>query len=127
MTKAIGALGLLLIGVLGACDFMSHARCEDRILSQEKSPDGKYIAILYQRSCANQTGLYTCVSLQETARSGLSTGEIQPVLTIRGFHEIDGVWIGPNHLEIKSEGLENEKAVVSQESSWKTVGISYKR
>ena len=127
MTKAISALGLLLIGVLCACDFMSHTRCDDKILSQEKSPDGKYMAILYHRSCANQTGLYTCVSLQETAGSSLSTGETQPVLTIRGFYEISGVWIGPNHLEIRSEGLQNQKAVLSQESSWKTVSISYKK
>ena len=124
--KVITALGLLLIAGLGGCDFMSHTHCDDTILSQEKSPDGKFVAILYHRSCANHTGLYTFVNVQEISGPTFSTGETKPVLTIRGFHEISGVWVAPNHLEIRSEGLQDQKAVLSQESNWKTVSISYK-
>lgn len=124
--KVITALGLLLIAGLGGCDFMSHTHCDDTILSQKESPDRKFVAILYHRSCANNTGLYTFVNLQEISEPPLSTAEIKPVLTIRGFHEISGVWTGPNLLEIRSEGLQDQKAILSQESNWKTVSISYK-
>ena len=47
----------LVIPVLGGCDLMTHTRCDDTILVEEKSPDGEYVAILYRRSCANNTGL----------------------------------------------------------------------
>jgi len=121
--RIMGALSLLLIVGLGGCDFMSHTHCDDTILSQQKSPDGKFLATLYHRSCANNTGLYTFVNVQEIS----GPGETKPVLTISGFHEISGVWVDPNHLEIRSEGLQNQKAILSQETNWKTIIISYKK
>ena len=126
MTKLISALSFLVIATLGGCDFMSHTHCDDTILTQEKSPDGKYVAVLYQRSCANNTGLYTCVNLQESPATVLSKGQTQPVLTIRGFHEISAIWTGSNTLEIRSSGLKDQKAILSQENGWKTIIISYK-
>ena len=125
--KVIGALCLLLIAGMGGCDFMNHTHCDDTILNQEKSPDGKFVAILYHRSCANHTGLYTYVNVQEVSGPILSRSETKPVLTMRGFHEIRGVWVGPNHLEIRSEGLQDQKSILSQESNWKTISISYKK
>ena len=125
--KAITSLGLLLIAGLSGCGFMSHTHCDDTMLSQEKSPDGKFVAVLYHRSCANHTGLYTVVDVREISEPSLSRGETKPVLTIRGFHEISGVWVGPNRLEIRSEGLQDQKAILTQESNWKAISISYRR
>ena len=126
MAKLIGVMSFLVIAVLGGCDSMNHTRCNDKILSQEKSPDEKYVAIMYQRSCANNTGQYTCVNLQEAATTRLAEQEAEPVLTIRGFYKITATWTGPNSLEIRSEGLQDQKAVLTQHGSWKTVVISYK-
>jgi hypothetical protein len=125
MLKVISTLGLLLITAFGGCDLMRHTHCDDEILSVEKSPDQKHVAILYHRSCANNSGLYTCVNLQEGPESVLSKGEIQPILTIKGFHKISAIWTSANTLEIKSPGLQDHKAILTQESSWKTVSISY--
>ena len=126
MTRMIIVLALFVVATLSGCDFMSHTHCEDKILVQEKSPDGKYVAILYHRSCANNTGLYTCVNLQETSETILSKTETQPVLTMKGVHDVTAVWSGPNSLEIKSAGLRDRWEVLTQESGWKTVNISYK-
>ena len=125
MMKVVGTLSILLIATLGGCDFMSHTHCEDKILSEVKSSDQKHVAILYHRSCANDSGLYTCVNLQEAPGSLSSKGETQPILTIRGFHKISAVWTSSNSLEIKSAGLQDHKAILTQESNWKTVSISY--
>jgi hypothetical protein len=123
--KLISTLSVLVIAMLGGCDLMNHTRCDDKILTHEKSPDGKYVAILYQRSCANNTGLYTCVNIQETP-GNFSKGETQPILTISGFHEIRAIWTSPNTLEIQSEGLKLQKAILTQEERWKSVSIHYK-
>lgn len=123
MGKLISSLGLvLLVGVCG-CDLMTHTHCEDKILSEMKSPDGKYVAVLAHRSCANGTGLYTGVIVRENS---LVLGESVPVLTMRGIHDITGAWIEANHLEVSSEALKDEKSVLSKETSWKSVVISYK-
>ncbi len=126
MTKLATALSLLVIAIAGGCDPMSHTHCDDKILIQQKSPGGKYEAIVYHRSCANSTGLYTCVNLQEIPGILSSKGETQPVLTIRGFYEISAIWTDPNTLEIRSVGLKDQKAILSQETTWKAVSISYK-
>ena len=125
MTKLIGVC-LLLIATLGGCDSMSHTHCDDKILTQQRSPDGKYMAVLYHRACANATGLYTCVNVKETSGAVSSQGETQPVLTLRGFHEISASWINPNSLEITSPGLKDQRAVLTQENNWKDIKLSYK-
>lgn len=112
--------------MLGGCDLINHTRCDDKILTQEKSPDGKYVAVLYHRSCANNTGLYTCVNMQENLGARSSKGETQPILTIRGFHEIRAIWISPDTLEIQSGGLKLQKAILSKEERWKSISIHYK-
>jgi len=124
--KMIFTLGLSLLIVFSSCDFMSHTHCDDKILSQEKSPDGKYMAVLYHRSCANNTGLYTCVNVQEITGSVFSKGEAQPVLALRGIHEISTTWTSANGLEIKSEGFKDQKTVLTRQDAWKTIKISYK-
>ena len=126
MAKVISALSLFVIAMLGGCDLMNHTRCDDKILTQEKSPDGKYVAILYQRSCANNTGQYTCVNLQENPGTLSSKGETQPILTISGLYEIRATWNSPNTLEIQSDGLKLQKAILTQEDRWKSVSIHYK-
>lgn len=125
MTKLIG-VSLLAMATLGGCDSMSHTHCDDEILTQQTSPDGKYAAILYHRSCANKTGLYTCVNVKETSGTGSSQGETRPILTLRGFHEIKAIWINQNSLEITSTGLKDQRAVLTQENNWKDIKISYR-
>ena len=45
--------GLVLVFGLSACDLMSHSHCDNNTVNEVKSPDGKYIAVLYHRSCVN--------------------------------------------------------------------------
>lgn len=103
---------------------MSHTRCDDNILSKEKSPDGRFVAITYTRRCANNTGLYTCVDLAEDPGTAPVTGEVEPVLTISGIHDIKTVWKSPKNLEI-STGLVDAKKIITQRDSWRTVTISH--
>ena len=117
---------LMLVAFLGACDFMKHTRCDDKVLGQQRSPDGKIVAITYARSCANNTGLYTWVGLEDSSTSNQPNPEIEPVLTLKGTPEITVVWQSSGSLEIRSPGLQDPKGVLTREDSWRTVTISYK-
>lgn len=122
MRLLIIGLVFLLIGGLNACDFMSHSHCDDKTLSELKSPDEQYIAILSHRSCVNGAS-YTGINLRENT---LLFGDDEYILTMQGLHDISGVWKDSNHLEISSAGFRDEKAVLTQKTSWKTVSIYYK-
>lgn len=126
MSKLLLVLVVLMIPMLGGCDLMRHTSCDDKVLVQEKSPDGKYVAILYHRSCANNSGLYTCVNIQEVSNKVIAKPESQPILTIRGFHDISAIWSGPNNLELKTSGLTKQADILTQENGWKEILISYK-
>lgn len=126
MTRVVMVMALLAFTSLAGCNSMRHTRCDDTVLSQEKSPDAKYVATLYHRSCANNTALYTWASLEGISATPTSEEEPIPILTISGFHEIKAIWISPNTLEIRSEGLNNQKAILTQENTWKGVRILYK-
>lgn len=112
---------VFLLSGLNACSLMSHSNCDDKTVNELKSPDGKYVAVLFHRSCANGA-LSTWVSVQENTRV---FAEGEPVLQLEGIHEINGVWKDSNHLEISSVGFQNQKAVIHQETSWRTISISY--
>jgi hypothetical protein len=64
--------------------------------------------------------------MQENLGARSSKGETQPILTIRGFHEIRAIWISPDTLEIQSGGLKLQKAILSKEERWKSISIHYK-
>lgn len=115
---------VLMLTIFGACD-MSHTRCEDTELRREKSPDGKYTAVTYHRSCANNTAQYTWVSLIEVSEGSLSKSETRPVLTLKGAYEITATWNDSDTLEVACAGLADPKAVLTQENSWKTIQIRY--
>jgi hypothetical protein len=56
----------------------------------------------------------------------LSKPETKPVLSLRGSYDIAAVWIDSQTIEITSAGLADQKAVLTQENSWKTVHLRYK-
>lgn len=122
----VGFSSLLLIALLAGCDFMTHTRCDDKVLSKETSPDRKFVAITYARHCANSTGLYTWVGLEEASLPNQTNSETEAVLTIEGVHDIKAVWQNPRSLEIVSTGVLDGKKVLTQKDSWRTVTISYR-
>lgn len=107
--------------VLSSCDFMTHTRCEDKLQHEQPSPDGKFVAVINSRHCANDTGLYTWVGLKD---SDSESPEIITVLTIRGIHEIAAVWKSPTQLDIDLPQNLNQD-VLTQKESWQTVTITH--
>ncbi|HWP54456.1 MAG TPA: hypothetical protein VN476_09960 [Pyrinomonadaceae bacterium] len=115
---------IVMVAFFSACN-MSHTRCDDTELRRDKSPDGKYVAVTYHRSCANNTSQYTWVSLTEVNPGSFSKPETRPVLTLSGSYDITAIWADSDSLEVTCAGLADQKAVLTQESDWKTVHIRY--
>ena len=126
MNRLVIVTYLVLPLALAGCDLMSHTRCNDKMLARLSSSDRKYTAILYHRSCANDTAKYTWVNLEEVGQGIFSKSETQPVLTIEGFHEINATWTGPETIEIKCRRLADQKAILTQKTVWKGIHILYK-
>ena len=132
--KRLATFTLLLIVMLGACHdpaCMEHTHCEDTVVSQAESPDGKYVATGYHRSCAGGSGRSTCVKIEEAPKFFWSSrGEPGYVMTIREFHPISAVWKDSTHLEVSSPGLKgrgaDELTSDPPATSWRGIAISYR-
>lgn len=125
MKSLVWAAGFLIMIVIAGCDLMTHTRCNDKIIGQQKSVDLMFEVILYHRSCANDSGRYTCADLAKTSGNAAEK-ERQTVLTLREFHEISALWTGPKSLELTSAGLKNQKEILTQQNTWASIVISYK-
>jgi hypothetical protein len=122
----ISVLALLVVAVTSAC--MKHTDCDDNVVSQVKSPNGKFIATCYHRSCAGGSGRYTCTKIEEVPAHFWSTeGETGYVMTIGEFHPITARWLDATHLEISTPGLQNQRsAALTMRENWSGISISYK-
>jgi hypothetical protein len=113
----------------GSC--MEHTRCSNTPVGRHGSPDGKYVAVLYHRSCAGGTGRYTVARIEEASSEARPGGdEAGHVLTIREFHPITAKWKDSTHLEVITPGLRqqnpNELAAFPPKASWKDISITYR-
>lgn len=102
--------------------FSLGADCEDAIKVEMKSPDGKYIATLYERDCGATTDFSTIVNLR--AGSAKFNGEDERVFVIEGRPQVELVWKGNANLQLDCRGCRAED-IFKQERAWKDVTISY--
>jgi len=115
-------LFLLSIGA-GACNLMSHPQCDDKTVNEVAAPDDKHAVVLAHRSCLNGTS-YTLVRVQEITRV---FAESKNILILDGIQQVTANWKDSNQLEISSDALGDPKKVLTQDTSWQTVIISYKQ
>lgn len=116
---------LILVLVVSACDTMRHVKCDDTVLVKIESPGNKFAAVSYRRSCANNTGRYTVVSLQELHQVSRDRSEPETILTLSGYHDVTTKWIDPNNLQITSPAVDNPSVVLTRVEVWRDVTISF--
>jgi len=92
-------------------------------MSESISPDGKYIAAIFERNCGATTPHVIVVSLR------LSSTKLDPenhddwVFTIHGKSKIELHWESVSTLKISYSGTGDQP---TRRSSWHEVAISYK-
>lgn len=110
----------LLILLLTGC---SNLLCSNDIVNETKSPDGKYIATVFDRNCGATTANLRIVTLR-LANDSLDSDEYKDwVFKIKGQPKVDVAWIAGDKLSINYAGSGEEP---SMSATWKDVKISYK-
>lgn len=122
------ACSLLLFAVLGStfsgCAFLLRSSCGNTVKSEVRSPDGKYIATLFERDCGATTDFSTIVSIRE------SSTEFKPddlgVFVVKGQPKIDLAWDGEAGLRLHCKACRAEE-IFRQQRAWKDINISFQQ
>lgn len=109
---------------LSGCAFLLHSSCENTVKSEVRSPDGKYVATLFERNCGATTDFSTIVNLRES--SVKFKGDDLGAVIVKGQHRIDLVWDDNTRLRLQCSDCRPED-IFKQERSWKEVEISLGR
>lgn len=109
-------LGTVALGLFLASD------CEDAIKIEAKSPDGKYVATLYERDCGATTDFSTIVALRD--HSANFKGDDLGVVIVKGQHKFDLVWDGNTKLHLQCHDCRSDE-IFKEEKTWKNVEISF--
>jgi hypothetical protein len=125
----IGTGLLVTFVVVVSLFFHFNPLCGEDVLSEETSPDGRYIAVLMQRGCGATTPFVEHINLRAAGSNlhpdffdgTITQGE---VFTLGRKHEgrVRFEWLGPRRLEIiypDSEQSFNHKDV------WQDVHVDY--
>ena len=96
--------------------------CSVEPISRNKSPNGEYIANVFERDCGATTPYVRVVSLQDTD-SEFTPEEVKNwVFTIHGQSDIHVSWISKNELQISFSFTGDTP---TQRFSWRNVTIRY--
>jgi len=94
-------------GVVASLFLHFNPLCGEEVMSEETSPDGRYVAVLMQRGCGAPTPDVDHINLRsasEKLRHDFFDGTITQgeVFTLRRKHEgsVRFDWLGPRQLEI---------------------------
>jgi hypothetical protein len=112
----IVGLGIVALGLFLASD------CEDTVKTELKSPDGKYVATLYERDCGATTDFSTIVNLRDSSAS--FKGDDLGIVIVKGQHKLDLVWDSDRKLRFQCHDCRIED-IFKQEKTWKDVDISF--
>ena len=85
---------LLLIAMIalasGSCAFLLRSSCENAVKFDITSPDGKYVATLFERNCGATADFSTVVNLRK-ASTKFNADDLA-ILVVRGQTQIDLAW-----------------------------------
>jgi len=100
--------------------------CDEQIKSEAESPDGKYIATLFERDCGATTDFVAHVNMRETSERFVedSNGTVKQgeVFVVKGRPMTRLVWKNNQSLVIECT---RSGSPFRQESSWHTITILY--
>lgn len=126
VTASILAVALAASAGLSLACF-EHAKCDDKVLSKVKSPDGKHLVTAAHRTC--QGSEYTWVKV-ETVPSWFGPDSVvrdKVFMSVPVRAPVTAVWVDSTHLEIMSpvvhliEGKDDP-----YETHWRGIEVSYK-
>lgn len=100
-----------------------ESKCENVVLKEIISPNGKQVAVLFERSCGATTPFVQVVMIRESGSAFKADDPESFIFTMRGKHEIGIQWEAADHLIIKRPQDAND--IFKEIRLWKGTKISY--
>jgi len=97
--------------------------CGNELLSESKSPGGKYIASVFERNCGATTPYVRVVSLRSAGKEFDPEDNENWIFSIRGQAEITAAWASDEEVSISYMGGDGESPI--KKSSWGDVAATY--
>lgn len=111
---------LLLIAVAGCIQGCSST-CGESVEGEFPSPDGKYIATVFERNCGATTDFSSAVKIR-SRDSGFRIEEI--VFLVKGSHDIKVTWTDSSTLKVICNAC-SDNEIFKKENHWNKVEILY--
>jgi hypothetical protein len=129
-TFLIITIGTIVVLVAAVWLFLHfNPLCGEDVISEETSPDGQYVAVLFERNCGATMPYVGHINLRlattkfntEFFNGTITSGE---VFSVARRHEgrVRFGWSGPRHFEIESPESEQN---YHHQSDWRDVRIEY--
>jgi uncharacterized protein YxeA len=103
---------------LTACDDLL---CSNDIIKEQSSPDGRYIATLFERDCGATTSYLRIVTLRQTGATFKANKYDDWVFKMEGQPNVVFFWANKNSLSISYSGYYGKAPMFVD--SWKNVKI----
>jgi hypothetical protein len=100
--------------------------CGNQVLTEQDSPDGRYVAALFERNCGATTDYVIAVNIRDREESLAGTTS-DDVLLVSGLPSIEIRWEGPRQLVVQLPVLRGTEQVYRRTSSWRDVAIAYRQ
>jgi len=114
----IGARSAFLGPLLVACGSLAACACDDEVLSELRSPDGKYVASVMERNCGATTDYVSHVTVRPSD-SMMRQGD--DVLVVEYRQDIRLAWEGVDHLVVEFRSCPGDMQplkIVSETRRW---------
>jgi hypothetical protein len=137
MRAVLASLTLSLIVVSSSCfNPMEHAHCENTEIKRVPSPNGKLVAVVYDRVCGGGSVYrrgsgFSFAKIEGPSEWRLLPGSSPPtvcyLVTLQRVHQIDVVWIDDKHLKVSiPDDLKPEvTGFQTPEATCKPIEITY--
>lgn len=113
------AMTWMLLGLSG-CD---SELCRNDLINEIQSPDGQYVASVFERNCGATTPYLRVVSLRPAASEFEPDNDKDWVFTIHGKPKIRIAWRGNEDLEVEFSKIDD---VPTMRETWRNIRIGFK-
>lgn len=126
-------LGVLCLTLLSfsSSDPMEQAHCEDTEIERVKSPNGKLVAVIYNRDCSRGAHAFTYADVEDPSEQILWPRDRHPtvcylVTLTDGVHPLEVRWKDDGHMEVSStDQLDNQYSVSYPERQCASIKVAF--
>lgn len=115
-------LNIFTVSFLLSINACTGSLCGNEIIGEYQSPDGRYVATVFERNCGATTPYERVVSLRESRAKFDPENQGDWIFTSRRQPQINISWKDTNKLIVVLQG---QREIFTQREFWKTVQIIY--